>query len=62
MRNVSETGKDELEEAITLDELEFMTTTSKTDKSRGSNGFTNEFNTTFEPEIGYFFLDVMNFY
>ena len=54
MRNVSETGKDELEEAITLDELEFMTTTSKTDKSRGSNGFTNEFNTTFEPEYWLF--------
>ena len=62
MPKLSETEKDKLEETITLDELKFVVTNSKNNKSPGPDGFTNEFYKTFWPEIGNFLLDLMIFY
>ena len=60
MPKLSETEKEKLEETITLDELKFVVTNSKNNKSPGQDGFTNEFYKTFWPEIGNFLLDLMN--
>ena len=61
MPKLSKTEQDKLGEAITLDELRFVVTNTKDNKTPGPNEFTNEYYKRFWPEISNFLLDIMIF-